>query len=287
MFDWLRGIFRRKPEEEAAGRPAGALPSPDISSVYEEAETLRDEKVRLEEELKQEQAAREAGATRQAEEEYAGKVPPRRKTAEEILARLPEKERKKYAKRVAEGEKVQVEAELEIWEAGIPGKKKVMHRVWNPVSMQHEYKEVEVALTPQERLAEARVQRLGGYLIEEEVAELRKRKRERTFPHRAARATERFIEGGARTLTGLGREVAAVSVLGMAGTAQAALPRGEPRRARGFVPSAPPGLYSFGTPTIDLSGIRRAAQPRAGMNPLGGLGHLRGYTLTRVRRPSG
>lgn len=277
---WVREKWRGfgRPKLEP-GVPAGLLPEPEVSRAYEESRRLREELSKTqtragkaEEEARLRKAISDRDERKRAQEEYEGRVPPRAKTAEEILAKLPEKERKRYERRIREGEKARVEAELEIWEAGIPGKKKVIHRVWNPTQQTWEFKEVEVPLTPQERLAEARVQKLGGYLVEEELAELKQRRRERRLPVRAARGATRF-----------GKEVVAVGMLGIAGTAQAMQPgRGGPQRAaRMLAPKAPSGLYGFGTPPqVDLSGLRRPLRPTIG---LGGLGRLRGMVLPRRR----
>ena len=154
----------------------------------------------------------------------------------------------------------------------IPKQVKVAGKIYRVVPW--EFKEVEVPSTPQERLAEARIQKVGGMLIEEEIAGLRQRRRERTLPVRAARG-----------VAGFGREMAAVGMLGVAGTAQAIQPgRGGPQRAAKMVaPVAPSGLYGFGTPPlINLSGLRRPLQPMVGM---GGLGYLKGAVLPRVRTP--
>src|SRR3972149_165856 len=197
MFDWLTSKLKRKSTISTPGIPAGELPMPDLDRAYGDAQRLRSEQERLrrtmaEEEVKQEKAARDKRARDEAAAEYEGRVPPRTKTPEEILSSLPEKERKKYDKRIREGERAKVEAEMEIWEAGIPAKTKVMHRVWNPAQQTWEFKEVEVPLTPQERLAEARIQKIGGMLVEEEVAGLKQRRRERSIPYRAARGAAGF-----------------------------------------------------------------------------------------------
>lgn len=238
MLGWLRRKLHREP---SPGVPAGELPMPDISRAYADIQAAKEETERertargiAEEEVRIRKKQEEQRAQAEAQAEYEGRVPPRGKTAEEILSQLPEKERKKYEKRTEEGKRAKVEAEMEIWEAGIPGKKRVMHRTWNPATQQHEFKEVEVSLSPQERLAEARIQRIGGLLIEEEVAGLRQRRRERSIPYRAARAA-----------AGFGQHIAAVGVLGIAGMARGIEPgRGGPQRAaRMHAPGVPLDFY--------------------------------------------
>lgn len=279
-FDWLRGKFRRRRVDLTPGVPAGELPSPpgpdtageEMRRLREELDRERTARATAEDTAKKYQFKQEQEAKAQAQAEYEGKVPPRARTAEEIISKLPEKEQKKYRKRIEEGKRAQVEAELEIWESGIPGKKKIIHRVWNPAQQTWEFKEVEVPLTPQERLAEARIQRVGGMLIEEEVASLQQRKRERGVPYRLAR-------GAGETA----KHLTAVGMLGIAGTAQAMQPgRGGPQRAsRMLAPRVPMEMYSIGTPSVDLSGLRRPLRPRVS---LGGLEHLRGAVMPRVRR---
>lgn len=245
MFDWLRsrvgGSLLHRERRPSPGVPAGELPSPDVSRAYadiqaakEEAEREKTAKGIAEEELRIWREKEHQRAQAEAQAEYEGRVPPRAKTVEEILSQLPEKEREKYEKRIKEGKKAKVEAEMEIWEAGIPGKKRVMHRTWNPATQQHEFKEVEVSLSPQERLAEARIQKVGGLLIEEEVASLRQRRRERGVPYRLARGA-----------AGFGQHMAAVSVLGIAGLARGMEPgRGGPQRAaRMHAPGVPLEFY--------------------------------------------
>ncbi len=272
MFDWLRRGLHREPKP---GVPAGELPSPDISRAYEDIQAAKEETERerlkrtiAEEEVRQARAAREKVASEEAQAEYEGRVPPRGKTPEEILSRLPEKERKKYKKRVEAGERGRVEAEMEIWESGIPGKKKVMHRVWNSTKQTWEFKEVEVALTPQERLAEARIQKIGGMLVEEEVEAIKQKRRERSLPHRVSRGA-----------IGFGQHMAAVGVLGVAGVARGIQPgRGGPERAaRMHAPSLPLDLYRV-RPMLGV-GVPRARDLTGA-----GLGHLRSALAPRMRR---
>jgi len=244
MFDWLRrrvGGSLVRPERRPTGVPAGELPAPDVSRAYADIQAAKEETERertargiAEEEIRIRKKQEEQRAQAEAQAEYEGRVPPRAKTVEEILSQLPEKEREKYEKRIKEGKRAKVEAEMEIWEAGIPGKKRVMHRVWNPAQQTWEFKEVEVPLSPQERLAEARIQKVGGLLIEEEVASLRQRKRERGIPLRLARGA-----------AGFGQHMAAVGVLGIAGMARGIEPgRGGPQRAaRMHAPGVPLEFY--------------------------------------------
>ena len=272
---WVKEKFRKK-ESPPSGEPAGELPEADIQRAYEAAQELRGEvdrerlkRTMAEEEVRQEKAAREARVKAEAQAEYEGRGPARPRTPEEILSRLPEKERKKYQKRIEEGKRAKTEAEMEIWESGIPGKKKVLKRTWNPVTQQHEYQEIVVSMSPQEQLAEARMQKLGGMLVEEEVAKLRQKKRERSTPYRAARA-----------IGGFGQFVAGVTTLGAAGVARGVQPgRGGPQRAaRMLAPSLPLDLYG-------VKPILGVGMPSARDLTGRGLGHLRGLAIPRVGRP--
>jgi len=272
--EWVKGKFKKKPTEE----PLSYGPS-----QYQElqAELERERAYREKEEKEFEEAKKTFDKTSGPgwREKHEAE---RTKTAEEILKDLPEKERGKYKKRIEAGERSRMEAELEVWESGVPGKKKKIFRDWVPpytdpktgvtTPGHHQYKEVEVPMSPQERLGEARLQRLGGMLIEEEVASLKQKKRERGVPYRLAR-------GAGETA----KHLTAVGMLGIAGTAQAIQPgRGGPQRAsRMLAPRVPLEMYGVGAPSVNLSGLRRPLRPTVG---LGGLEHLRGAVLPRTRR---
>ena len=263
MFDWIKSKFGREktPEELHEEEILAAQ-----KSMREEQERLaREEEKRREKQRKEAEKAAEEAAKRQAEED-------RQRYEEEAMASIPPHLRSKYKGRIKEAIEAKEQAAFEIWESGIPEKKKVVHRTWNPTTQTHEYKIVEVPMSPQERLAEARVQKLGGMVLEEEMATLRQKKRERSLPYRTAKAA-----------AGFGQMMAGTMMLGIAGTAQAMLPRSEPRRARGLVPSMPMEVYSVSTPRVNLAGLRGSVQPRL---TIGGLGHLRGATLPSRSRLS-
>lgn len=291
MFDWLR---RKKKKEPIEGVPVEGIPVEEPAE--EEPEWVRDERIRAEQEAR-DRWTREK-AKREAEEKVAGErareelEAERRKRwsrreleeekIEEELSRLSPKEQEKYKKRIREARGVKSEVAFEVWESGIPEKKQVIQKTWNPVTQQHEFEIIEVPMSPQERLAEARIQKLGGALVEEELSGLKQRRRERSLPFRAAKAAG-----------GFGQLMVGTAMLGVAGTAQAIQPGREgPRRAaRMHAPGLPMEAYQVGTPSWNLSGLRspnvnllgltRPIQPRL---HIGGLEHIRGLTLPRRRR---
>jgi len=282
---WVKEKLSRKPRPEAEPKPEPITEAEyrevpgegTISGSEGEAENQKfkedEAKRRAEDEFTRQRAANEAAERMEYERLRA-----QRKVEEEELARkigkLPPKERKRYEKRAGESFKTQAEAAFELWEGNIPKKKKKLVHQWNDQTKQWEWREIEVTLSPQERLAEARIQKLGGVMIEEEIAEAKQRKRERSTPYRISKA-----------IGGFGQEMAAVSMLGVAGTAQAILPRGKPSKARGLVPSLPIEAYRVGTPNVDLSGLRRPLQPMFSTGGAGGLEHLKGAMLPKIRKP--
>lgn len=248
-------------------------------------------------ESEQEYMQRTAGATG-AGKGAAGTGPTA--STEDLLGAFKGREKRKLEKRLEEAKKARAYAAIEVQESGISGEKVVMHQTWHggywvdratgkPIPEPktaaerraadyhpagHVWERVKVPVSPQEQLLEARKQRQEKIMIEELEYAQKQLKRERSFPVRAARG-----------IAGFGQQMAAVGMLGVAGTAQAIQPgRGGPQRATRMVaPRAPSGLYEFGTPpSIDLSSLRRPLMPTVG---IGGLGHLRSAVLPRMGQP--
>jgi len=288
-FDWLKSKFKKKPKlVEGEFRE---VPEAETEEQRREREELEDakeqarekaskawarervskeaEEVREREKLKyeRERDTREAAARKESEEERL----------KEHLETLSKKERKKFSKRYKKGQKEQVEAAFERWESGAPEELTTIQKIWvnvagEPFGGHYEFRQVKRPLSPFERLGAAREMRSQAIDLGRKEIAFKEFKRERSLPYRSAKAA-----------VGFGQFMAGTTMMGVAGTAQAILPRGEPRRARGLAPSIQPGLYGFGTaPKMDLSGLRRPLQPMVGM---GGLGHLRSAVLPRITIP--
>lgn len=284
MFDWLRKKIKKDKERATAE----GIPVEEVSEEAPEEEPgwVKFEREKAEQEARDkwtrertQKEAQEKVAGERAREEleaerrrrFTTKQIEEEKIAEE-LERLSPRDRKRYEERIKQARRGQTEAAFEIWESGIPEKKTIIQKTWNPTTQQHEFKQIQVPMSPQERLAEARVQKLGGALIEEELSGLKQRRRERSLPYRAAKGA-----------VGFGQFMAGTAMLGTAGVAQAMQPgRGGPQRAeRMHAPGLPLSAYQVGVPSINLSGLRGSVQPKL---RLGGLEHLKGLTLPRRRQ---
>jgi len=283
MFDWLKKKIKKDKEKVTFEE----IPVEEVTE--EEPDWVKFERQKAEQEArdkwtreKAQKEAQEKVAAERAREEleaerrrrFTTKQIEEEKIAEE-LSRLSPKDRKKYEDRIKKARGAQTEAAFEIWESGIPSEKTLLQKTWNPQTQQHEFHQVKVPMSPQERLAEARVQKLGGALIEEELSGLKQRRRERSLPYRAAKGA-----------VGFGQFMAGTAMLGTAGVAQSIQPgAGGPQRAtRMHAPGLPLSAYQVGIPSVNLSGLRGSVQPKL---RLGGLEHLRGLTLPRRKQSGG
>ena len=207
---------------------------------------------------------------------------------QDIIERMSPKEQRKVAKAVKEAERSRLYGDVDIYAEEVPSEVMTLQRSyiaghlidratgkpapepktdeerskldWVPPGTG--YTQVARKLTPIEQRQAARLLRRDAMQYAQEEAAFKDWQRERKPAVRIAR-------GAASLGTGLMKQVAGAATFGIAGTAQAMLPRGRPSQARGLAPRPIPDAYAVRTPPV--VGGMRSAPGLARDN----LGHLR------------
>jgi len=288
-ISWVKEKLQRKPKVSPK-----ELPPPDAGDWYRRYTEEREGRAQAEADLRTEQAARQKRAREEAEIKQAKKEgryrePP--ETEEGFLSRVPPELREEYKKRVRGGARERAEAAFEIWEAGTPEEKTLLHRVFQPGYWagregrpipapetaeekrgaeyhpgEYVFQRVQVPVSPTERLAEARALKVHGAQTREALAEAEaKRRARKTAPYRAV----------GRAAGTLAKEVVGATSMGIAGVAQSIQPgRGGPARAsRMLTPQVHPSLLRVSPPVPQMS--TRGLQGRPAQPQPPGLSYLR------------